>query len=268
VGCILSYLTPLRSDLKLSIILSLLEGKKKLAELRDETNTRETTILHVIKELDQQLDLIKKSDNTYQLTSLGVLEAQICKGCYQSFNVLKKYKDFWLTHDLSAIPPALLMRIGNLADSDLVKSTKVELQKVHETGLDMLRASKNISAASPIVHHDHTKVVAEILRQGGKVNLIVTSEVLENISRMDEYSEEIREHMSYGCINMYLNNDLRVSLTVTEEIWALGLFSLTGEYDYNNDLRGNGEEGLEWGRELFRNILAQSTKVQQLDGKV
>ncbi|MCL2359321.1 MAG: DUF1724 domain-containing protein [Nitrososphaerota archaeon] len=256
----MSYLTPLRSDLKLSIILSLLEGKKKLAELGEETKTRETTILHVLKELDQ-LDLIKKVEGTYQLTSLGVLEAQICKGCYQSFNVLEKYKEFWLTHDLSAIPPTLLMKIGDLYESELVKSTRVELQKVHETGLDMLRASKTIIGVSPIVHHDHTIAVAEVLNQGGKVILIVTPEVLEMTNQTDKNPEETSKLIRDGSLQIYLNNCLKFSLTITEKTWALGLFNLDGEYDYTADLRGSGEEGLEWGQQLFRDALKKSTKI-------
>ena len=257
----MSYLTPLRSDLKLSIILSLLEGKKKISELKEATKTRETTILHVLKELDQ-LDLIEKRDNTYQLTSLGVLETQICKGCYRSFNVLKDHKDFWLTHDISNIPPTLLMKIGDLHESILVKSTKVELQKVHETGLDMLLASKNIVGISPIVHQDHTKAIIEILRQGGNVVLIVTPEVLDVINKSTSDSEETIKHIADGSLQIYLNNNIHFSLTMTEKIWTLGLFSLSGEYDYNSDLRGSGEEGLEWCRQLFRNELEKSTKIQ------
>lgn len=256
----MSYLTPLRSDLKLSILLSLLEGKKKLAELGEEAKTRETTILHVLKELEQ-LELTTRSDGTYQLTMLGVLEAQICKGCYNAFDVLKKYKDFWLTHDVSGIPPRLMMKLGDLGDSVLIKSTGVDQQKVHRVTIDMLRSSKTIVGISPIFHIDYIDAVTEILAQGGNVVLIVSSEVLEKIKQEDPHPEITNRFISSGNLQIYLNDDLRFALTVTEKIWSLGFFSLSGEYDYLKDLRGSGEEGIEWGTQLFKTVLKESTKL-------
>ncbi|MDR0471753.1 MAG: DUF1724 domain-containing protein [Nitrososphaerota archaeon] len=257
----MSYLTPLRSDLKLSILLSLLEGKKKLGDIGKETKTRETTILHALKELEQ-LELTTKSDGTYQLTTLGVLEIQICKGSYQSFDILKKYKDFWLTHDISCIPPTLMMKIGDLTDSVLIKATATDLQKVHETYIELLLSSKTMLGISPIFHSEYVYAVTEILRQGGNISLIVTPEILENIQQRDPDPENTSKHISDGSLEIYLNDDLKVGLTITEKVWSLGLFSLSGEYDYTRDLRGNGEEGLEWGKQLFRKMLEKSTKVQ------
>ena len=67
---------PLRSELKLRILLNLLKGDQKLAELKAEIGTRETTILHALKNLEE-LNLTTKSDGVYSLTSLGVIDSQI-----------------------------------------------------------------------------------------------------------------------------------------------------------------------------------------------
>jgi predicted transcriptional regulator len=254
-----SYLTPLRSDLKLSILLSLLEGKKKLADIGKETKTRETTILHVLKELEQ-LELTTKSGGTYQLTQLGILETEICKGCYQSFETLKKHKEFWLTHDVSCIPPSLMKRVGDLEDSVLVKASAVELQKVHETGVDLLFSAKTILGVSPIFHPDFVVCMENVLRNGGNVTLIFTPAVSELFNQATKESEDWNRYISNGNLQIYINEDLNFSITVTEKIWAFGLFHLSGEYDYTADLRGTGEEGLEWGNQLFRKTLEKSTK--------
>ncbi|MCL2476793.1 transcriptional regulator FilR1 domain-containing protein [Candidatus Bathycorpusculum sp.] len=264
----MSYLTPLRSDLKLSILLSLLEGKKKLADLGKETKTRETTILHVLKELEQ-LELTTKSGGVYQLTTLGILETQICRGSYQSFEVLKKYKEFWLTHDVDGIPPTLMMKIGDLGNSELVKSTSTALQKVHETFIEMLLSSRVIAGVSPIFHLDFMNVILGVLSQGGNVILIVNTEVLEEIKKRDQQGEYTSKYIDDGSLQIYLNNNIRVALTVTEKTWSFGLFNATsGEYDYTTDLIGHGEEGLEWGNQLFKKVLAESTKMGQLQQKL
>ena len=74
----MDYLSPLRSELKINIMLSLLNGEKNLSELKSVIDTRETTILHVLKDFEN-LSLSEKTHGTYKLTSLGFLEAQICR---------------------------------------------------------------------------------------------------------------------------------------------------------------------------------------------
>jgi predicted transcriptional regulator len=258
-GQLLDYLAPLKSGLKLDIMLSLLDGEKKLAEIKKTVQTRETTILHVLKEFEQ-LQLTKKSGGMYQLTSLGLLEARVCKGCCLGFEVLKKYKDFWLTHDVSGIPPPLMMKIGALAESTLVKSEGVNLQKVHESFLSLLLSSKCIKGVSPIFHPDYIAAFKQLISGGCRVDLIVTSEVFQKI-QTDPQHELLERYVAEGKLGLFLNDSLKFALTVTEKNVSLGLFSLSGEYDYSNDLICSGEEGLEWGKQLFAQTLEKSTKM-------
>ena len=207
------------------------------------------------------MELITKSDGVYKLTSLGMLEAQICKNCCQSFNTLEKYKDFWLTHDISDLPPTLMANIGTaIENSTLVQSTDVDLQKVHETFVDLLSSAKNILGISPIFHPDYIKAFKKVLsHEGNKIDLIVTSAVLEKIKQTD--NELITKYLPEGNLQIFLNNNLKFASTVTEKKWALGLFRLSGEYDYSNELISDGEEHLKWGQQLFNNILEKSTKI-------
>jgi predicted transcriptional regulator len=256
--CLVSYLSPLKSELKLDILLSLLKSEKKLSELEKELQTRETTILHALKDLEQ-LEFTTKSRGAYKLTQLGVIEAQICKGCCLSFEVLKKHKNFWLTHDISIIPPALMRNLGAIEHLDIVKSTDVDLQKVHENFIRILLSSKTIFGVSPIFHPDYIAAFREILDQGGKISLIVNNAVLEKIKQ--EPTDQLYKYISNGSLQIFLNENLKFALTVTDTCWSLGLFNLSGEYDYSTDLICCGEDGLDWGHQLFRKTLEQSTKV-------
>ncbi len=74
----LDYLSLLRSELKLKILLSLFNGKRRISELRSDVETRDTTILHVLEEFGD-LNLITKTQGVYKLSSLGVIEAKIIK---------------------------------------------------------------------------------------------------------------------------------------------------------------------------------------------
>jgi predicted transcriptional regulator len=234
----------------------LLEGEQRLSDLKEKVKTQETTIAHVLQEL-AQLNITTKSNGIYKLTPLGILETQICIGCNLSFDVLEKHKDFWLTHDISAISPTLMRSIGAIEKSILIKSTSVDLQKVHNNFLEILLASKIIYGISPIFHPDFINAFIEVLGKGNKIQLVVNNDVLEKIKQ--KANDLLTKYMSEGNLQIFLNDNLKLALTVTECSWSLGLFNLAGEYDYTNDLVGGEKEGLDWGYRLFKEILEQST---------
>jgi predicted transcriptional regulator len=254
------YLAPLRSEIKLAVIAELLEGDKRLAELAQKIDTRQTTISHILKEFET-LTFIKKSGGLYSLTPLGQIEAKICKATLTGTRVVKKYRDFWLTHDISGLPDQSISAIGALNDSVIVTSADVDLQKVHKTFInDVLSMSTNIKGISPIFHPDYIEVLKKVLKSGGQIDLIVNSEVLQK-ALMSKDAAEIQPYIADQKLRVYLNEDLKFSLTVTENCISLGLFNLSGMYDYLSDLQCKTSEGIEWGKNLFYKIYAESPRI-------
>ena len=97
---------------------------------------------------------------------------------------LKKHEDFWLTHDLSGIPPHLLEKIGRLKDSTIFENTAVDIFKVHISFINLLASAKKIRGASSIFVPEYSTLLGElILKKKADVGLIVTKEVLEKIDQ-------------------------------------------------------------------------------------
>ena len=245
----MEYRALFRSELKQEILLHLLKGDKKLSELKAELESTETTILHVLKEFEK-LELTTKSAGKYSLSSLGLIEAQICKESYRVTEVMEKFKDFWLTHDVEPIPPNLALKIGSLQQATLVKTKSSELGKVHQTYLKMMANTKKVLGASPIFHQDYLGAFKELLNQGGTIDLILTGEVLgktlENAVTSGE-GELFQKFMNEGQLKIYLIDDLKIALTVTETFFSMGLFDLEGQYDYSTDLISSDPESLNMG---------------------
>jgi predicted transcriptional regulator len=260
----MEYRALFRSELKQEILLRLLKGNKKLSELKAEIESTETTILHVLKEFEK-LDLTTKSAGIYRLSSLGRLEAKMCKECYKVTEVMEKFKDFWLNHDVEPIPPSLALKIGSLQQATLVKTESSELGKVHETYLKMMTNTKKVLGTSPIFHKDYLGAFRELLTQGGTIDLILTGEVLgktlENAVSSGD-GELFQKFMNEGQLKIYLLDDLKIALTVTENLFSMGLFDLEGQYDYSTDLISLDPESLQWGEEVFQAYLKQAKKVE------
>jgi predicted transcriptional regulator len=255
----LDYSGPWRSELKFRILLSLLTGEKKLAGIKADVDARETTILHIIKEFEG-LSVTEKAGRIYKLTSVGFIEAQLSKEYYAAMEVIERFKDFWLSHDTTAIPLPLMLRIGALKDATLVKSAASELSKVHETFVQVLSAAKDLKGISPIFHPEYVRILEELLSEGNSVQLILTSPVLTktlssvNIGLMKNY-------MQGGKLKVFINESAKVALTVTQNNFSLGLFKLNGEYDYSEDLVSLSQEAVAWGAEFFHHTLRRSVSI-------
>jgi len=255
----LDYLSPLRSELKMKILLSLLCGERKISELRSNVETRDTTILHVLEEFGD-LNLTVKSQGVYKLTPLGVIEAKIFKECLSTADVIEKFKDFWLSHNVADIPSHLLLNIGSLSDALLVRTEATELDIVHTKILELLKASKKVRGISPVFHRDYVPVVERLLKEGNSVELIFTSKVLSKTFAAAEPGL-IKKYLQDGKLIISLNENIKIALTVSENSFSMGLFKLNGEYDYGADLISLNPKAIEWGEHIFEDVVKVSTRI-------
>jgi predicted transcriptional regulator len=263
-GDLMEYRALFRSELKQQILFSLLNGSKRLSDLKVDSDSTETTILHVLKEFEE-LELTTKSAGVYSLSPLGQIEAQICRQSYRATTVLEQFKEFWLTHNVKAIPPNLMVKIGELQEAMLMKTESSELGKVHEIFLKMMANTNKVVGISPVFHPDYVRPFSALLNQGGTIELILTGEVLSKTLESAVCSgdgELIEKFMTLGKLKIYLVDDLRIALTVTEEVFSMGLFDLNGQYDYGMDLQSAHPDALAWGREVFEVYLKQARKVE------
>ncbi len=260
----MKYIALLRSELKQQVLLSLLRSDKKLADLKAEIDSTETTILHVLKEFEK-LNLTKKTAGTYSLSPLGRIEAQLCEDSYATAQVMANFKDFWLNHNVAPIPPSLLYRLGALQDAQLIKSQNSELGKVHDTFLKMMADTKRVIGTSPIFHPDFVGVFKHVLNSGGTMELVVTNEVFNKtfesaITTRD--GELFQKYLIDGQLKIYVVDDLKIALTVTESIISLGLYHLNGEYDYTTDLVSTNPKALSLGEDIYRLYLEKAERVK------
>jgi predicted transcriptional regulator len=260
----LEYIALLRSELKQQVLLSLLRSDKKLSDLKAEIDSTETTILHVLKEFEK-LNLTTKTAGTYSLSPLGHIEAQLCEDSYTAAQVMEKFKDFWLNHNVTPLPKSLLYRLGALQDAQLIKSQSSELGKVHDTFLKIMANTKRAVGTSPIFHPDFVGVFKHVLNSGGTMELVVTNEVFNKtfesaITTRD--GELFQKYLTDGQLKIYIIDDLKIALTVTEGILSLGLFNLNGEYDYTTDLVSTNPKALSLGEDIFRMYLQKAERVK------
>ena len=252
----MDYLSPLRSELRLKILLSLLSGERKIADLRSDVETRDTTILHILEEFGD-LGLTTKSQGVYRLSSLGLLETKVFKELISTTEVIEKFKDFWLSHNVADIPTFLLLNLGALSNATIFRIEATDLNLVHEKIVNILKSSKKIKGISPVFHSDYVPIIEKLLKEGNSVDFIFTPQVLKKASALAE-TGLIKKYILEGKLKIFVNEDLKIALTVAENSFSLGLFKLNGEYDYGIDLMSTSKEAVEWGEHLFEDVANRS----------
>lgn len=257
----MDYLSPLRSELKLKILLSLLNGEKKISDLRFGAETRDTTVLHVLEEFGD-LSLTIKTQGLYKLSPLGKIEAKILKEFISTMEVVEKFKDFWVSHNVDDIPAYLLQNIGSLKDAQLVRTQASELGIVHKTFVDTIRTAKRIKGISPIYHPDFTSLFEQLLDQGSIIELVVSSDVLNKIVGFVDF-DLVKKYLAEDKLRVFLNDDLKIALALSERSFSLGLFALSGAYDDGVDLQSDNIEAIKWGERLFEYAVKGSQRIGQ-----
>jgi len=257
------YTQLFRSQLKLGILSSLLREPKKLSVLRGELGSSGSTIIHALADLEA-LKLTVQDGKQYRLTQLGLVEARLIEEASSATRVLEKYRDFWLGHDLAGVPSRLLSRIGALEDSILVQNNSVELDRVHSTFQRILLTSRRVRGLSPIFHPDYVGVFQRLLGEGATVELILTRGVLDRALSIAD-AGQLAGYIEGGKLRILLAEGMRVALTVTENSFSMGLFTVDGEYDYTRDLVSNSVRAIEWGEELFQYFLEDAVGLELED---
>ncbi|HPJ85273.1 MAG TPA: winged helix-turn-helix domain-containing protein [Methanothrix sp.] len=251
-----------RSKVRTKILLCLKDGDKSTSDLEKEMGIRNTTILHAIKEMTDS-DLVARTDKGYGLTNLGKMQAYMLTDMIDFVLILERYGDFWLTHNISAIPESLLVRIGMLSKSEILEGDPADILKTQEFFISELKGSTMIRGLSPIIIPGYAEAVATAVMNGAEVDLILTKPIMDIVIK--EHSELLKQLLEASNFRLYrIDMDVTAAFTVTDSLFSLGLFRIDGGYDVGKDLNCVGEDAIAWGNELFNYYLFKSTRIESI----
>jgi len=252
-----------RSAVRTKLLLCLKDREVSAGQLENELKIRSSTILHSIKDMID-LGIVYKKSMGYSLTNIGQIQALLLDRLLNALTVLDEHKDFWLTHDMSGIPDDLLVKIGMLNDSEILKGDAIALLKTQEFFVKELINSKQICGVSPIIIPEYPFAIAAAVKDGAKAELILTDKIIDIVIK--EHSSILKELLSYENFKLYaINDDVKLAFTVTDRLLSLGLFRKDGGYDITCDLNCIGEQSRLWGLKLFEYYLHKSRTVSLKD---
>lgn len=251
------------SNLRRDIIICLKGGKKPLNELRDELEVNSGTAIQALVDLEKSKLVFQDEALDYALTKIGEILALKLADFLDAIEILQKYEKFWCEHDLSDIPAPLLEQIGDLRNSMPLVGTSTSIFKLHSTFLRVLETANEVKGIYSIFDIEYLTTIRDLVkRKKVDVDLIVTKEVLDSILGVIKTEAAFKDLLQEPNLTLFaIDKEIRLTLTLTDSIFYLGLFAQEGLYDYNRALISIDERTLSWGRELHEHYLKQSKEV-------
>jgi len=246
------------SDLRKHLAEALRGGENlPLSVLSEKVGASSPAAVHALREMAKEKIVQQDEKRNYSLTNIGEIVMRKLEKLNIAITALAKNDQFWLEHDLDQIPHGLLDKVGSLVDGEVVTSTPTDLFKVFSTYFLLIKNAKEVRGVSPIFIEDLSINFAELAEKGSKIELVMTSEVLDATLKLVDRAE-LSKALQTNLKLFLIERQPTAAFTVTDYFLELGFFRPDGTYDWSNELLSYSPEALEWGRELFAYYVEQA----------
>ena len=245
-------------------ILSFVQKKPKtLQEIKDHFEVTSPEIIPQIKKLEKNY-LICQKDRKYVLTDVGEIVNNSLDQLVKTLDTFEKDLEFWNSHNIKGIPWEFRIRLCELGEFKIFKSTQTEMFKPHEEYVKNLLNSKFMFGVSPVLHPDYPKHIKMLKDKGIPISIIITRDVLEKLK--ENHMPELENSLKYEIMQLQICDDnVEIAFTVTDNFLSMRFFLKDNTYDFYKNIISTEKSALEWGMDLFRYYEKRSRKIKLQD---
>lgn len=242
-----------KSEIRLKIISELQKKPRSVKELVNTTKITYSSISSNLTKLEEH-NHINKKKNKYYLNPLSEIHYKNLMDFKMSVDLINEYDDFWNKHDIDQLSIESMQNIVDLKNSELIKTTPLDIYKTHNTIKEKINESDNLKAIFPYLHPEYPLLIENILKNNGIVEIIIPEDMFKKM--ILEIDENIRKTASKeGRLKVHTTSEeLKIYLTLCDKTMSLGLFKNDGSFDQNRILISSTEKSQKWAENLFETI--------------
>ncbi|TGC07220.1 helix-turn-helix transcriptional regulator [Methanolobus halotolerans] len=249
----------LASDKRKNILLLLQEGPLKMETLFESLDTTRSALLPQIKILREN-HLIFKSQDTYELTTIGKLIVEEMVSFLSTAEMFGGNCEYFGTHFIDFIPPLFLKKLSQIGVGEVMEVSAEDFYDVDKEFLGKALESHEWLEITSALHPTFHDFYMEMIDHVTEVSVIITQEVYEKAKQ--EYYDDFKELIDLDLISIYMYPESPgfTSFIVAGQSIKFRLLTLKGVHD-NKSISFSGPGALEWGRELFEYYRRQSVPI-------
>lgn len=242
-----------KSEIRLKILNELNDCPNNVRGLVKRTKITYSSVSSNVNKLEEN-NYITKVKNKYYINPMAKIYFNTLMEFKNSVKIIKDFDSFWYKHNLNQLSMDAMKNITDLKDSKLIETTPVDIYKTHNTIKEQLIESKNVKAIFPYLHPEYPKIIEEILKNDGSIELIVPKDILKAL--MSAVDEQIKKDaIKTGKLQLHsVTTDLYLYLTISDEKMSLGLFKSDDSFDQNRILISDDEKSFKWANQLFEHV--------------
>jgi predicted transcriptional regulator len=176
---------------------------------------------------------------------------------------LNRHRDFIIDHEIRSIPVSHQAMIGLvMRGRDGMPANNLKPYRKNEFLKDQLKRSRRICAVlSTIVPEQLTAAIAAA-KDGARIRAILTPEVLNSLKK--DFFGLFEELSKCKAVEIFINDNAKISFAIADSILFLGLHRLDGSYDSENLIICDDEGSLVWAEAVFRHFLKGAKRENSL----
>ena len=245
-----------KSEIRLKLLSELNREPNNIRGLVKQTKITYSSVSNNIVKLEKN-NYIKKINNKYHVNPMTKVYFKSLMEFKSSIEVISDYNDFWDKHNLNQLSIDSIKNITDLKNSTLIEATPIEIFKTHNTIKKQMLESKTVKAIFPYLHPEYPKLIENVLKNKGTVELIIPQSIFkELIFRINGKTR--RKSIKKGKLRVYnFKENLNLYLTICDRNIGLSLFKNDGSFDQNRILISNDIKSYNWAENVFNNIKQQ-----------
>jgi predicted transcriptional regulator len=250
------------SDKRRNLLILLNSGPREWDDIKKILKVTSTGMLPQVKILEEE-HLIVRDGRKFFLTPMGKVLTTHMEPLIRTMDVFDKNRKFWGEHNLSALPPEILLHIQELGNYQIIENSDEEIFDIN-TFLKNISQSKVIKGISHTVHPKYPQFFLTLAQNGVESHLILTPGVFRVVK--EKYRDLLDTWLACKNAHLYVTDtDIKFSYVVTDSYFSISLFYNSGVFDSKNDVVSFDASARKWGERIFSHYQKQSKKIVSLD---
>jgi predicted transcriptional regulator len=247
----LKFLT--NSQIRLEIVNSIANNIKPIKSIHKETNLPYSAISINIKHLEEK-SFLQSDYNGYVLNNLTKIFFKELIEFNKSISMVNKFSDFFNDHNFEEIDEDFLKDIVALNNSDIIKSSLIDVYKVHNTIIESILNSSDVYCVFTFIHPDYPIVFQELVTNNVNIRLLLSDDIYSSFKDLMKNKIVDRDLKNKNLNLKRFKDPKNLFLIGSNDFIYLGLFKNDNSFDQNRILFSTNENAIKWGNELFNKL--------------
>lgn len=219
--------------------------------LLDAVDASESAIYQATSDL-QRRSLLAERESGWIATGRGQLVADLLGQRESIEQLFAGDEAYWHEHDLSVLPRRFRLRLGALADHEVLRVTETDPNRVLRHLSNRVSESSSVQILAPV----YQETIASAMPDTADTKLVLTPSVVEGALEQDIDDPDVEP----DDMNIRLG-EVPIPLTLTDDALLVSFPTLDGTYDSRSEVLAEGEAARQWGKDLFSHYWRRATPV-------